>query len=264
MGTLTGYARMYSQYDTGTTGVSQTAEGNILVTQEAANRTIIDHMQVSLATAAGTFLVGKGDTPYTRFLDYAGPTIFDGEYGFNNSTEVSYTFTGGNGFSAIIAAVDNESDSSWDSNFEGGVRFTQAWGWIGGMGGYDGVADEWGAKAAVGFKIPNTAVELTLHGFYSSQDDDDIGVESEYALRDNGDAYGAFSLAEWSVLAGASVALTEKVGLAGTFQYFETDEYFAAVSLPISPVAGLAITPEVTYTSRSEDFRGVLRFQRSF
>ena len=108
---------------------------------------------------------------------------------------------------------------------------------------------------------------MTLRGYYSSQDNDDAfasGYESDYALRDNGDAYGAYDLAEWSIMAGASVALTEKVGLAGTFQWFETDEYFAAVALPISPVAGLSITPEVQYTSRSDDFRGVLRFQRSF
>jgi len=255
LGTLTGYARAYFQYDS-------------LIGDGSSNTTVIDHMQISLATANGTFLVGKGDNPYQRFLDYGGPTIRDGEYGAESSTEISYTFTGGNGFSAIIAAVDNDSDyavggpstSEWETNFEGGVRFTQAWGWVGAMAAYDGVAENWGATAAVGFKIPNTAVELTLRGFYA----DDTDTEGFYSLRDNGDQYGPFELAEWSILGGASVALTEKVGLAGTFQWFDTDEYFAAVGLPISPVAGLSITPEVSYTSRSEDFQGILRFQRSF
>ena len=262
LGTLTGYARIYAQYDTGVTGRTvNPSTGEITFnTPGASNDTVIDHMQISLATASGTFLVGKGDNPYQRFLDYGGPTIRDGEYGAESTTEISYTFTGGNGFSAIIAAVDNDTNSDWDTNFEGGVRFTQAWGWVGGMAAYDGVAENWGATAAVGFKIPNTAVELTLRGFYS----DDQDVEGFYSLRDNGDQYGPFELAEWSIMGGASIALTEKVGLAGTFQWFDTDEYFAAVSLPISPVKGLSITPEVDYVSRGDQFSGILRFQRSF
>ncbi|GHD06740.1 porin [Tianweitania populi] len=243
LGTLTGYGRIFAQYDS-----------------NGANDTTIEHAQISLATATGTFLVGYGDTPYSRFLDYGGPTINDGSYGDTNASEISYTFTGGNGFSAIIAAVDNDVNGDWDTNFEGGVRFTQAWGWIGGLAGYDGVEEEFGAKVGVGFKIPNTAIELTVQGLYSSEDD----FGHFYSIRDNGDAYGDFDYAEWAVLAGASVAFNEKVGLAGTFQYFDTEEFFAAVSLPISPVAGLSITPEVNYVSRNEEFNGILRFQRSF
>src|SRR5690606_23532028 len=120
----------------------------------------IDHMQISLSTENGTFLVGIGDTPYSRFLDYSGPTIFDGNYGFNNTTEISYTFTGGNGFEAIIAAVENPASSTWDTNIEGGIKFTQAWGMIGAIAGYDAVAENWGAQATLRYAIPNTGVDL--------------------------------------------------------------------------------------------------------
>ena len=262
LGTLTGYGRIFAQYDSNGTALTgfDSADGSLIFDETGSNSTVIEHAQISLATATGTFLVGYGDTPYSRFLDYGGPTINDGSYGDRNASEISYTFTGGNGFSAIIAAVDNDSNGDWDTDFEGGVRFTQAWGWVGGLAGYDGIEEEFGAKVGVGFKIPNTAIELTLQGLYSSETD----VDHSYTINDNGDAYGTSESAEWAVLAGASVAFNEKVGLAGTFQYFETEEFFAAVSLPISPVAGLSITPEVNYVSRDEAFNGILRFQRSF
>lgn len=258
LGTLTGYARAYFQYDTW----DNTYNG--LSDPRESNGTTIDHMQISLATASGTFLVGKGDTPYSRFLDYAGPTIFEGRYGFRNTTEISYTFTGGNGFSAIVAAVENESNTDWDTNFEGGVRFTQAWGWVGAMGGYDAVEENWGAKAAVGFTVPNTAAELTVHAFYSSDEDDFAGDYS--IIGPNG------TISEWSVLVGGSFAFTEKVGLAATAQWFSDNDSFAgaddewefSLGLPMSPVAGLSITPEVAYDTFSEDVTGILRFQRSF
>jgi hypothetical protein len=250
LGTLTGYARFYAQWDTARGG-------------GASNATTIDHMQISLATANGTFLVGKGDTPYSRFLGYAGPTIYEGRYGFQNSGEISYTFTGGNGFSAIVAAVENTNNSDWDTNFEGGVNFKQGWGSIGAIAGYDGVAEEWGAKVGLRFTIPNTAVKLNLDGFYSS----DEGTSGSWysIVSPNG------AVSEFSVLAGAAVALTDKVGLAGTVQWFSdpdligsSDEWEFSLGLPITPVAGLSITPEVAYDTFSEEYTGILRFQRSF
>ncbi|HEV7416581.1 MAG TPA: hypothetical protein VGN98_10490, partial [Tianweitania sediminis] len=80
------------------------------------------------------------------------------------------------------------------------------------------------------------------------------------------------AIAEYSVLAGAAFALTEKVGLAATAQWFSDndtfvgsdDEWEFSLGMPISPVSGLSITPEVAYDTFSEDFTGILRFQRSF
>ncbi|MBP0438941.1 porin [Tianweitania sediminis] len=258
LGTLTGYARFYAQWDTWDNSSTGFPEGR------SSNATTIDHMQISLATANGTFLVGKGDTPYSRFLGYAGPTIYEGRYGFNNSGEISYTYTGANGFSAIIAAVENTANSDWDTNFEGGVNFKQGWGSIGAIAGYDAVRENWGAKVGLRFTVPNTAVKLNLDGFYSSDDDGVAGVYS--IISPNG------AIAEYSVLAGAAFALTEKVGLAATAQWFSDndtfvgsdDEWEFSLGMPISPVSGLSITPEVAYDTFSEDFTGILRFQRSF
>ncbi|HEV7416476.1 MAG TPA: porin [Tianweitania sediminis] len=251
LGTLTGYARIYAQWDT--------LEGS-----GADNATYLDHMQISLATANGTILVGYGDTPYSRFLGYAGPTIYEGRYGFNSSGEISYTYDSGNGLTAIVAAVENDDNSDWDTNFEGGVNFTRGWGSIGAMAGYDGVDENWGAKIGARFAIPNTAVKLTLDGFYSSDDD---GAAGDYSIiSPNG------FISEWSVLAGASVPLGTKFAIVGTAQWFSDndtlvgsdDEWEFSLGAPFAPVTGMSITPEVAYDTFSEEYTGILRFQRDF
>jgi hypothetical protein len=99
----------------------------------------------------GTVRLGKSDTPYARFLGYGaalGP--FDGVYAFRNTSELSYTFSG-NGFSAIVAVLDNTANITWATDIEGGVNFTQGWGSVGVIAGYDSVAGTWGANGAARF-----------------------------------------------------------------------------------------------------------------
>ncbi|TKT81284.1 porin [Aquamicrobium sp. LC103] len=213
---------------------------------------------IEVGQPSGVLRVGVAESPYSRFLDFAGPTLWEGRYAYNLSSEVSYTFTFGNGFTAIVAAVEDTEDTDWMPNFEGGLKYEQDWGSIGAMAGYDDFSESWGARATARFNVPNTGIEASLHGFYSS--DDGIGV---YTVTDP-----AGEATEWSVLAGASVAFSEQIGLSGTAQWFDTNEWEFSANLPWTPVDGLAITPEIVYATTSGDgddtWNGRIRFQRSF
>ncbi|WP_312794083.1 porin [Tianweitania sp.] len=233
-GTLTSYAETEFTWDSG--------EGNSF------------NLLYAYVELAG-LLAGKTETPYSRYLDFAGPTLFEGRYGSNEATEISYTYDNGKGFTAIIAAVDNTANTSWETNGEAGAKYEKDDFTLGAIAGYDGVADSWGARATLRFKVPNTVLNVGLYGFYSSPD----GDEGVYTILDPVD-----ERTEWSGLIGASAELNPKVALAGTAQYFDTNEWEFSADLELTPVSGLAITPEVIYNTASEDWSGVLRFQRNF
>ncbi|MFC3217994.1 porin [Tianweitania populi] len=201
------------------------------------------------------FLVGLTKTPYARFLDSAGPTLFEGRYAYNQGGEISYTYDNNNGFTAIVAAIDNEASSDWETNAEAGARYKRDDFTLGAVAGYDGVADSWGARATVRFKVPHTQINIGLHGFYSSPD----GETGDYTILDP-----VYERTEWSGLIGVSAELTPKVALSGTAQYFDTDAWEFSGDLELTPVRGLAVTPEVVYNTASQDWSGVLRFEHKF
>ncbi|MEO3998618.1 porin [Mesorhizobium sp. CAU 1732] len=225
--------------------------------------TEVNHAFIELQQAMGTFRIGKGDTPYARFLGYGSPFgPFDGSYGFNNSGEISYTFNGGNGFSAVIAAVEIANSNKFDVGVEGGVNFTQGWGSVGAMAGYDTFTEEWGAKAVVNATFGLFSVGA--HAYYSSGD-------SIYAI-DN--PFGGVS--EISVLAYAKANVNEKLAVAAAVQWFDDENAFDDTwqltgGLDWRPVSGLRIRPEIQYTKTDapagfddSNWRAALRFDRSF
>ena len=227
----------------------------------------LNHAFIELQQAMGTFRIGKGDTPYSRFLGYGSPFgPFDADYGFQNSGEVSYTFNGGNGFSAILAAVEISDSDEFDVGAELGVNFTQGWGNIGAMVGYDTSVEEFGAKIAANGNLGMLALGGQV--FYSS------GANSWYqvgkdALWEND--------SEFSALVYAKANVSEKLAIAGAFQWYDT-EYDAGfdnawevtAGLDWRPVNGLRIRPEVQYGSvdtivgDASAWRSTIRFDRSF
>ncbi|MEO3998615.1 porin [Mesorhizobium sp. CAU 1732] len=253
-GTLTGYAEVEFDWYSGV-GFENPITGDVTIGSLTSINLL--YAYISLETASGTFLVGKTENPYSRFLGFAGPTLFEGAYPYYASGEVSYTYTNQNGFSAILAAVEIETSDKFDVGIEGGFNFEKDWGSIGAIAGYDMDAESWGARAVGRFKVPSTEIEATLQGFYSSEDTP--GIYHVY------DPYG--DVTEWSVLAGASVALNEKIGLAGSAQWFDTDAWQFIANVPFTPVDGFAVTPEVVYSTgdgQSDFWLGRVRFQRSF
>ncbi|MEO3998619.1 porin [Mesorhizobium sp. CAU 1732] len=228
----------------------------------------LNHAFIELQQAMGTFRIGKGDTPYSRFLGYGSPFgPFDADYGFRNSGEVSYTFNGGNGFSAVVAAVEIDYTDQFEVGVEGGVNFTQGWGNVGAMVGYDTFADEFGAKLAVNGNLG--IVALGGQVFYSS------GAGSWYRV--GKDALFAND-SEFSALVYAKANVTEKLAIAGAFQWYDTEynagadgSWEVTAGLDWRPVTGLRIRPEIQYGKvdfvgggDDDRIRSTIRFDRSF
>ncbi|HHZ10056.1 MAG TPA: porin [Rhizobiales bacterium] len=219
----------------------------------AAQSTNLNHAFIEL-TGAGTLRLGKGDTPYARFLGYGnqfGP--FVGSYGFRNSGEVSYTFHGGNGFSAVIAAIES-STGLFEPAVEVGARISQGWGTVGAMVAYDTPANAWSAKGVARVKMD--AFSAGVHVFYSN-------AANAYTVGNS----------ELSVLGHARVDLSNTFAVAASVQWFDRDlatsggtadrfQYTGAIDW--RPVAGLRIRPEVSYTTGTKAVEAAIRFDRSF
>ena len=212
---------------------------------------------IELQQANGTIRLGKSDTPYARFLGYGSPFgPYDGSYGFNNGGELSYQYTGANGFSAIVAVVERET-GLFEPAVEGGVKLTQGWGDIGAMVGYDTVTEEWGAKLVGNAKFG--MVDVGAHLFYAS-----------------GPSIYTIGGSEFSVLAYAKANVSQTLAIAAAVQYFD-DEYLASNDtwqvtggLDWRPVSGLRIRPEIQYTTTDtivgdvDNWRAAIRFDRTF
>jgi len=247
-GTLRGYAEVEINADTGPGWVAPGQYFNIA------------HAFIELQGASGTFRIGRTHSPYSRFLGYGvGPFTNDIAYGFNNTSEVSYTFNGGNGFSAIIALVENPARAAWQTNVEGGINFAQGWGSIGAIIGYDAVNSEWGGKAVARFKAANSGFSASLHVFYSSFT---AGVPNTYrvsALQQN-----------WSVAGGVGFQVSPKVAFNAFAQWFDSPAtagaWAFAANVAWTPVTNLLIRPEIRYQTAGgvSVWDGVVRFQRSF
>ncbi|TYR34247.1 porin [Mesorhizobium microcysteis] len=233
------------------------------------NDVYADMAFIELQTASGSFLIGKNDTPYARFFGgYGADGDLDGDYGSQiyNSGELSYTYTGANGFSAVIAAIESidittgAGTGKFQPNIEAGAIYEQDWGSIGGIVGYDNPDDSWGAKGVARFNFDPFSVGV--HVLYSSSESGVYGA----ANPDSGET------SEWSVLAHAGVQVSEKVSVNGYFQWFDAttsspSAYQVKGGLGLTPVENLEILPEVRYTKVSgggDAWEGVLRFTRSF
>ena len=224
------------------------------------------HAFIELQTGSGTLLVGKTDNPYARFFDYGDDGgALEGYYGgqIYNSGEVSYTFDAGNGFSAVAALVE-PGTGLFEPNIEAGAKFSQDWGSVGAIVGYDNPNNAWGVKGVA--RVSFDPVSLGVHVMYSSSE---AGVYGEV----NPMSTGATS--RWSVLAHATVQATEKVSVNGHFQWYDrtisdgTPSTWALMGgLTIEPVTDLVIKPEVRYTrgvaSNPDLWEAALRVSRNF
>jgi len=257
-GTLRGFAEVEFNYQWGIrAGNTGTTAAPVLgLNTGYATDLNLNHAYIEVIGASGTFRIGKGDSPYTRFLGY-GASGFNsaGSYGFQtngqgNTNEVSYTFNGGNGFSAIIALVDNVSTNNWQTNIEGGINFRQGWGSIGAIVGYDPVAASWGAKAVA--RVASGAFSGSLHVFYASGPGS-YNVSSATAAMTN-----------WSVLAHARVRANPTVDFGVWAQWFDSGNWNFAANVGWTPVQNLLIRPEITYATSTRAWAGSIRFERSF
>jgi len=216
---------------------------------------------IELTTANGALRIGKGENPYSRYLGFAGLNVIDTEfYPYLASNEISYTFTASNGFSAIIAVLDNPDDDSWGTNVEGGFQFSQGWGSVGLIAGYDGVYETWGLQGAVVGNFGET-FSAKIGAYYSDSLDGYYATPTPYG-----------DVVDWSVYGSVSAQFSEKASAALTVQWFNegvftNDTWMVQGEVAYTPVENFKIVPSIRYatTDGADDiWAGVVRFQRDF
>uniref|UniRef100_UPI0003B55320 porin n=1 Tax=Pseudochrobactrum sp. AO18b TaxID=1201036 RepID=UPI0003B55320 len=240
----------------------------------------LKHATISL----GGLTIGKTDSAFHTFTGYLGDIINDDvvDAGAYNTNLISYTFTGGNGFSAIISAEQGEKVAAFTDGVHlydgviddymphvvGGVKFEQAWGGIAAAAAYDSEIEEWAGKVRLDLNVTDQ-FSVWVQGGYSS-------------YKANVGQFGRWG-GDWAVWGGAKFKATDKATFNVQVAHEDWGKTAVAANVAYQLVPGFTITPEVTYTKWSHNagyaaaghslkpdvrgkdaFGGMIRFQRSF
>jgi hypothetical protein len=284
LGTLRTYAAINFQWTS-----SESTQDFAGIT-DAQDDFAIEHAYIEL----GGFRLGKTDSLFSTFTGYAGGIINDDlvPFGPFETHQIAYTFTGGNGFSAAIAlemgdggdtgqSFDLDGDGIFETDLDnlytldsyvphvvGGLAWTQAWGGISAVAGYDANWEEWAGKVRLDVNATEQLALFIMGGYKSGADDDFLGVED----LDRPNFYGNWS-GDWAVWGGGTFTVSEKTKINAQVSYDEDENFAAVANVNYELVPGLVITPEIVYVDNFEDededededeIGGFLRFQRTF
>ena len=221
----------------------------------------------------GGLKVGIDESEFHTFTGYLGDVINDDVVaaGSYRTGKISYTFTGGNGFSAVIALEQGGEDNldygdyaidGYMPHVVGGLKYAGGWGSIAGVVAYDSVIEEWAAKVRGDVNITDR-FSVWLQGGYASEESDDQN-------------YGQWG-GDWAVWGGLKYKATEKAVFNLQAAYEDWGKTAVTANVAYQLVPGFTITPEVSYTKWDDDhpvreaglvgkdaFQGMIRFQRSF
>jgi hypothetical protein len=263
LGTLRTYAHINFQYTT----------NDVDGITDARDAVEIEHAYIEL----GGFRVGKTDSLFVTMTGFAGGVVNDDlvDYEPDRTHQISYTFTGANGFQAAVAleegdggSIDIDGDGvtdisnaytidSYVPHVVAGASLTQGWGGVSAAVGYDSVWDEWAGKVRLDVNATDRITAFILAG-YSSTD-----TGSYYATWDG----------DWAVWGGASMEVTEKATVNVQLSYDESEDFAAVANVAYMLVPGLRVTPEIAYFDNlgddndeddGDEIGGYLRIQRSF
>ena len=197
-----------------------------------------------------------------------------------------YTFTGGNGFSAILSFeqgndVDTDPDypgtiDTYVPHIVGGLRFAQGWGALTAVGAYDTVYSAWAAKLRADINLTDR-FSLWVMGGYKNIDDEYMDVSDDNGnvigqVRAINSFYGTWG-GDWAVWGGAAFRAGYKTTINVQAAYDASSVLAATANIAYEAVPGFTITPEVSYTKWSDEhsimdgrdaWQGMVRFQRSF
>ena len=221
----------------------------------------------------GGFLVGLADSQYSQFSGYAGDIINDDviSYGPFELNQVSYTFDAGNGFKVVASLEDdgtNDNDipggaSDWPdavlgAKYDNGTFAASL------VGGYDESQEEGAVKGRISGKFG--AFSAFLMGGWNT-DGDDI---NKYAPGTRYNSTTVVGWGDWAVWGGAGYKFTDKVAANVQVGYTDSEVLAATANVKWTPVSGLLIQPEVSYTSvdnaqmDDDQWTGMVRLQRTF
>jgi hypothetical protein len=232
------------------------------------NSAAIPHAYIEL----GGFRIGATDSLYDTWTGSAGNVLSDDVIAYAGSTtnQVSYTFTGGNGFSALVGVEQGDKDhkiTDYVPHVVAGAKFEQGWGGISGVVGYDSVVEEFAGKLRLDVKITDAVSAFVLGGYQSGYGDHskEKTLISSY--------YGAWN-GDWALWGGVTAKVADKATVNAQLAYESEGTYAGALNVAYELVPGFTITPEINYTkfdgarktdkSGDDAIGGFLRFQRNF
>ncbi|MBB2970198.1 porin [Mesorhizobium sp. RMAD-H1] len=267
LGTLRTYTETRFQWDTNNGSVDVVNPDGSITTVDAGAWASNDDVTLNFAyIELGGLRIGKDETAFRTFLGYAGNVINDDliEPEGYDTTLISYTFTGGNGFSAILSLEQGEGWYTIDSytpHVVAGLKWAQGWGSIGIVGGYDSNMEEYAIKGRVDVNVTD-AFSVFVMGAWQSDGDLAHYQDNFYA------SWGG----DWIGWVGASYKFTDKATFNAQVSFDDAEQLAVAANVAYELVPGFTITPEVVYVKDSEDLSGddddrwggMIRFQRSF
>ncbi|MFQ0814857.1 porin [Brucella anthropi] len=242
----------------------------------------------------GGLRVGLDESAFVTFPGYLGNVINDDVIlaGGYRTTQISYTFDGGNGFSAIIA-LEQGNDADVDSgdfvdaagrvvtvdgtiddytpHIVGGLKYAGGWGSITGVAAYDARNEEWAGKVRADVNVTDRFSVWAMGGYKSNKD--------IYYTNGDGETYRLISSfygtwgGDWAVWGGAAFKATDKATFNLQLAYDDSKTFAATANVAYELVPGFTITPEVSYTKWDDKnisldgkdaWQGMVRFQRSF
>ena len=239
LGTLRTYTE--TRFNFGTTGV-----GN-----EGSSSSSLNFAYIEL----GGLRIGKDESAYTTFAGYAGNVIKDDQavaYGPFDTTLISYTFTGGNGFSAIVSLEDdNGGSANYIPDVVVGAKYAAGDFAVTGVVGYDE------DKKAVAGKVRLDGKVGDLSGFLMAGYGDNTPTTSRFK------PWGG----KWAIWGGASYKISDSISLNSQVSYDQLKNLGVIANVAYTIVPGFKLTTEVDYLKRPSkkgEIGGILRFQRSF
>lgn len=238
----------------------------------------------------GGLRVGLDESAFVTFPGYLGYVINDDVIlaGGYRTGLISYTFTGGNGFSAILSLEQGNNDDTdsaygydgvikdYTPHVVGGLKYEGGWGKIAGVAAYDARNEEWAGKVRADVNITDRFSVWAMGGYKSNKD--------QYIMQTDGNGhdigqvraissfYGTWG-GDWAVWGGAAFKATDKAVFNAQLAYDGTNTFAATANVAYEMVPGFTVTPEVSYTKWSDSksylngkdaVQGMIRFQRSF
>src|SRR5690606_22233243 len=231
----------------------------------------LDHAYIQL----GGFTIGYSDSLFESLTGSAGALVINDSivgYTPGKAHYVAYTFDAGNGFSATLGLEAGAGDNYIDSYMPHvvvGASYTQGWGSISGVVGYDSNFSEWAGKLRADVTI-NDQLSVWVMGGLSSGNDVGDELNNHYNTWQG----------KWAVWGGFDYRFNEKGTLYAQLSYtdgndvdfYAEDVWGVAVGVNYELVPGFIVRPELAYASardtlldeRDHAWGFNVRFQRSF
>ncbi|WP_184878567.1 porin [Mesorhizobium sangaii] len=235
----------------------------------------------------GGLRVGKDESAFDTFIGYAGNVLnqFPVPYGDFDTSVVQYYFDASNGFSAVgsleggsgvVGTID-----SYVPHVVGGVKYTQGWGAITGVGAYDSNYESVAGKVRVDVNVTSG---LSLFGMFGYGANGKLNDDSTKAIDAHRRGFYKIWGGNWAFWAGASYKFNETTSFNLQVSGDQLKNYGLAANVAYTVVPGFTVTAELDYdhysdfgvgmvgpsnvnwtaTDKKDSVGGILRFQSSF